>query len=203
MAVSLYASVNKAVRQSLQNPGILFIVKFLCYVVVLYYTNILFISLTSPEGIYAPLIAQYFDYIATWRYSLLHTASYLLNILGWQTELIGPYKMKLAGSNHTVTMVYSCIGYGVTSVWIAFVLAMQLGWKSKFIWSLFGFVSLFILNCLRIIAILLAHGNLSFNSWLDHHALFNIIAYGFIFSLMYWMIKKQEYGRDSAPTVSK
>ncbi len=175
-----------------ENSGLRFLSRFLILFVFFYYVNIAAIAITSEGGLYWQFADKYLDYISFWRYSLLKFSSIIANLVGFDTQMVGPYKLKLAGETHMVSMVYSCIGYGVTSVWLAFTLAMEFGWKKKLFWLVIGSCGLFILNCFRIVAILLAHDRLGENALFDHHTLFNIVAYGFVFLLMYLIIQANE-----------
>ncbi len=89
-------------------------------------------------------------------------------------------------------MVYSCIGYGITSFWLAFVFANKGSWKKKLLWMTGGALVLWIINVVRISLVLLANSK----QWAiplgwDHHTWFNIVAYGFIF-LMMWVYDKKK-----------
>jgi exosortase/archaeosortase family protein len=86
-----------------------------------------------------------------------------------------------------VRMVYSCIGYGVMSFWAAFIIANRGSWKKKTAWIAGGLTAIFLINVLRLSLLLLAaqkHWAIPFG-W-DHHTWFNIVAYSFIFGMIYF-----------------
>lgn len=177
-----------------RNTGILFLVKFIFLIVFFHFLNEAVIGFSAEGGYYSAFVAQYLNYIDPWRSAILNTSAWILQLFEYPSILIPPYKLKSLVTGHSVAMVYSCIGYGVTGVWLAFVFAVQFNWKQKLIWAITGFCTLFFLNCLRVIGILLASADkeLLVNSPIDHHTLFNIVAYGFVFGMIYLLIKKAE-----------
>lgn len=190
--ISALQSIQKKIPL-LKNEGVQFILKFLFFVIVIHYLNELVIGLAAPGGLYLPFVEQHLNYIAVWRTALLKVSSALLHLFHYDHHLLLPYRIQSASTGHTVTMVYSCIGYGVTGVWIAFVLAFRMKIISKLIWAIAGSAFLFLLNCVRINAILvLGKPTESFNNIIDHHDLFNLFAYAFIFGMMYLLIKKSK-----------
>lgn len=89
-----------------------------------------------------------------------------------------------------VNLVYSCLGYGVTSFWLAFVFANTGSWKKKLAWMIGGAAVLYIINMVRISLVLLAASKgWKYPMGWDHHTWFNIAAYGGIF-LMIWFYDK-------------
>ncbi len=86
-----------------------------------------------------------------------------------------------------VNLVYSCLGYGVTSFWIAFVFANNGSWKRKWVWMTGGALALWIINVLRIGLVLVANNkNWGVPLGLNHHTWFNMVAYMLIFILIYF-----------------
>jgi exosortase/archaeosortase family protein len=86
-----------------------------------------------------------------------------------------------------VSVVYSCLGFGVMSFWVAFVVANNGSALKKIIWVTAGLFSLWCINVIRISMVLLAaNKHWKFPLGLDHHTWFNIVAYLFIFIMMYF-----------------
>jgi exosortase/archaeosortase family protein len=82
-------------------------------------------------------------------------------------------------------MVYSCIGYGVMSFWVAFIFANKGTFKKKFLWISGGILVLWIINVLRVSLLLLAiNKNWKIPLGWDHHTWFNIVAYSLIFLMI-------------------
>lgn len=163
----------------------LYLAKFLGLFFLLFYGTEAVIALSSPGGYYNPWIAQYLNFIDPFRQLLLKAVQWLLRTLGFQTYFKDSFTLSFV-NGRGVRMVYSCLGYGVMSFWIAFVVANRGGWKRKMIWMLGGCLVLCGLNILRIGLVLVAtnkHWPVPLG-W-DHHTWFNIIAYLFIFVMMY------------------
>ena len=105
---------------------------------------------------------------------------------GVATNRTDAYTLTIEESGESIRMVYSCVGYGIMSFWIAFVLANKGELNKKLKWTLFGLLILWIINVLRLSLLLLSLKNnwhIPFG-W-DHHAWFNILAYSFIFLMIY------------------
>ena len=97
--------------------------------------------------------------------------------------------MRITGGGG-INLVYSCLGYGVTSFWLAFVFANTGTLKKKTAWMLGGSLVLLIINIMRMGLVALAsHKKWSYPFGWDHHTWFNIVAYGMIF-LMIWVYDK-------------
>jgi exosortase/archaeosortase family protein len=83
-----------------------------------------------------------------------------------------------------------CVGYGVYSFWIAFVMANKGKLLKKVLWIVFGVLGLWLINVVRITLFLTSINK----GWpmplgIDHHTWFNIFAYLLIF-LMIWRYDK-------------
>ena len=150
-----------------------------------YFGTLAIIGLSTPENQYSSFIATYLNFIDPLRHSLLYGAKGFLSLLGHSAYLFDNYTLAMQGSG--VRMVYSCIGYGVMSFWIAFVVANKGNWKKKLTWIIAGLTDLWCINVLRVALLLLAankHWTIPFG-W-DHHTWFNIFAYALIFTLIYF-----------------
>lgn len=93
--------------------------------------------------------------------------------------------MRIVGGGG-INVVYSCLGYGVTSFWLAFVFANTGSFKKKIAWMLGGAMVLLIINILRMGLVAMAsHEKWKYPLGWDHHTWFNIVAYGMIFLMIY------------------
>ena len=107
-------------------------------------------------------------------------------MLGYEAYQSDGIHLSLVGGG-SVQLVYSCLGYGVTSFWIAFIFANNGSWKKKLAWMIGGTLVLYIINVIRIGLTLLGNSKKwHFPFGWDNHDWFNIAAYGAIF-LMIWM----------------
>ena len=98
---------------------------------------------------YNPFVDNYLNFIDPLRTSLISGAKYLLSFFGVATNRTDAYTLTIEESGESIRMVYSCVGYGIMSFWIAFVLANKGELNKKLKWTLFGLLILWIINVLR------------------------------------------------------
>ena len=178
-------------RSILHNEGVLFIIKFFCLLALLYYFNLFFISITSRGGnaLYI-FLRDHLNYIAWLRYSILHTSAVFTRLLGINCYVANEFVIRLSDKVKGLRMVYKCVGYGVMSFWGAFVIANKMQWLQKVCWTIGGWASIWLINCMRMTILLVAlENNWPVNKYLDHHTLFNIVSYAFILLLISIYIK--------------
>lgn len=109
-----------------------------------------------------------------------------VSLFGYHTHMLMETQIRIVDGIGGVNVVYSCLGYGVTSFWIAFVFANRGSWKRKLAWMIGGTLALWFINVLRLSLVMLANNN----NWAipfgwDHHTWFNIFAYVLIFLMIY------------------
>lgn len=173
----------------LNKPILLYLLKFTGAFCILYFGTLAIIGLSAPGGYYSGFVNKYLNFIPAFRDSLLMASKYFLSILGYETYQSSPTQLRMVGGGG-VNLVYSCLGYGVTSFWLAFVFANTGTWKKKLLWMLGGAAILYIINVIRISLVLLANGKLwSFPFGWDNHTWFNIVAYLGIF-IMIWFFDR-------------
>jgi len=165
----------------------MFIIKFLCLFTLFYYFNLFFISITSRGGnSFYVFLKQHLDYIDWLRFSILHTGEALSKWIGVKCHIKNAFVIVLDDNVGGVKMVYRCIGYGVMSFWAAFVFANKSTIAKKIYWLLIGWIAIWIINCLRVVVILISiEQDWGTEKYIDHHTMFNIVAYGFIFLLIF------------------
>lgn len=178
------------------NNLINYLLKFIICFCIFYYGSLAVIGLSSPGGYYSSFIHDYLDYIAGLRFAILYCSKLLLAIFGYNTFIDKVYTLRIHGG-HGVHLVYSCIGFGIMSFWIAFVFANKVRWQKKVKWILVGLVLIFIINVMRISLLLIAVNNKWGNSLnLDNHTLFNIAAYILIFIMIYLFDRSEKKDID-------
>lgn len=157
---------------------------------VLYYGTYGFIGLSVEGGHYLPWLKK-IDYVTAYRNSLLNSAETALRWLGYNAYRQGNYYLYLAGRNG-VQLIYECLGIGMLAFWAAFVATdLGVGIWVKIKWVLVGIGFISVLNVVRISLLLLS----AYKHWLnaktfDHHTVYNIILYCFVFGLLYYYKKK-------------
>lgn len=161
-----------------------YLLKFGLSFCLLYFGSQVVIGLSTPGNYYSPFVEHYLDFITPLRASFLYGSKSFLSLLGYHSFVTSNYI--LAMQTASIRMVYSCLGIGIMSFWTAFVFANKGSIRRKAIWILSGLAALWCINILRVSLLLVAlqnHWQIPFG-W-DHHTWFNIVAYGFIFLMIY------------------
>ena len=173
--------------------------KFLMLFLVFYGSNILFISLTSPGGMYIPWLAENVNYIKAWRTFDLESTAAILHTLGYLTTS-DDFTLAVAG-RAGFKLVYSCLGYGLMSFFAAFVLAWPETRLQKVTMLLSGLATIQALNLVRFLCISLYWKPTFKSYWLDHHTIFNIILYACVLvALCWWTSKAKKLTSDTHGT---
>jgi len=169
----------------------IYFLKFIGAFCVLYFGTKAIIGLTVPGGYYNSFVANYLDYPALLRSSLLNGTRLAVGIFGYQTYLRDAYHITMVNGNG-VHLVYACLGYGLLSFWIAFIWANNGSWRKKIIWIVTGCFVICLINVVRI-SLRLVSSNEHWNSpiSMEQHTFYNIIVYIFIFGLI-WLFHNSE-----------
>ncbi|MEO6490242.1 MAG: hypothetical protein ABIO04_09905 [Ferruginibacter sp.] len=168
-------------KQFLNFVGKLLLIFAFCYL-----SSVAVIGLSTPGNYYSAFIDHYLNFISWIRMSLLFGTKTLLAIFGIDTYYASEFILRKVGGRG-ITLIYGCIGYGVLSFWIAFVLASAKKIKNKLSWLIGGLLLIWVINISRIALLLVATNN----NWKmplgwDHHTWFNIVAYVAIFAMIYY-----------------
>lgn len=176
-------------------PILFYLARFLGLFALLFYGTEAIIGLSSPGNHYNAFVAAHLNFINPFRYLLLSLTGKLLALFGLPTYFKDPYTLSMAGGRG-VRMIYSCLGYGVLSFWIAFVFANRGSWKRKAVWMIGGALLLCGLNIVRLgLVLVAANRGWQFPFGWDHHTWFNILAYLLIFVLIWRYDRSGRRGR--------
>lgn len=172
--------------------------KFSFVLIVLFYFHIVFHGLVSPEGAYySVFLAKYLNYIAAIRFLILSGSKYILYAIGINSYLESNQILRIA-HGPGVNVWLPCLGLGIISFWFAIVIAHKANWQRKFLWCTFGFIAISTINCFRIAIFLISlNNNWPQNTLFDHHDLFNLLSYIFIYFLVYCYHKKEHTSHTS------
>lgn len=168
-----------------------YFIKFIGAFCILYFGTKFIIGITVPGGYYSPFVARYFDYPGLLRSSLLQGTRLLAALVGFDTFKVDSYVIRIVNGTG-VRLVYSCLGYGLLSFWIAFIFANNGSWLKKTAWMLAGCFFIWFINVVRITLVLISN----YQHWktsisLEHHTLFNITVYIVIFCMI-WLFNRSE-----------
>ena len=167
-----------------------FLIIFAGTFILFYYAALTLTGFTVPGGMYSPFVKKYFDVAGWLRSSLILSTKWLVGIFGIETIRTDEYVLRIINAGG-IRIVYSCLGFGVMSFWIAYIAATAAHFKNKIQWLIFGLIIIWIINVLRITMVLLAGYKVwKFPFGWDHHTWFNIVAYCAIFAMMYFFERK-------------
>ena len=133
---------NKLIKKY---PEIYFVLQFLLLFCVFYFGTEFWIGITSKGGYYNAFCEQYLNYIKWYRLLILNASVFFCNLFGYKSQVLN--NTSVVGFNDfRVTMVYSCIGYGLLCFWAAFTVTYPTNYKRKLLWFALGFFILWIAN---------------------------------------------------------
>lgn len=165
---------------------ITFCIKFLLWFCIFYFSTLAVIGLSSPTGIYSAFVAQYLDYVSGLKNVIIFCVIKLLSIFNISAAAGPQFSVGIVGGK-AVIVAMSCVGYGVYSFWLAYVIATSADTKLKITWALVGLAALFIINIIRIAGFLYTYNKGTLMPLgIDHHTWFNLMAYTIIFLLIYF-----------------
>jgi exosortase/archaeosortase family protein len=160
--------------------------KFAILFCIAYFGTLGIIGLSTQGGSYSSFVHNYLDYVTWLRHSLLYAPQWLLSLLGYHTYIIDNFTLR-AINGSGVRIEYDCVGYGVMSFWLAFIVANKGTLIKKIGWILSGWFLIWCINVVRISMVLVtANKHWKFPLGLDHHTWFNIAAYILVFIMIYF-----------------
>ena len=171
----------------------LFFIKFLSCFFILYFFFYFYWGVTGKGGaMFSPSLAENFNIIKGLSSFLTFSAKQVLELFSFNVHQMNFHTLRIDYSKG-ISVNPDCLGWGVMSFWVAFVFANPGRLQHKSIWMALGLTSVVLLNITRIVLIAISnHRHWKTISPLDHHQTFNILAYGFIFLLMYAYIRVQK-----------
>ncbi len=178
---------NLRVKNKKNYAEYFFVSRFLVIFILLYYFNLFFIGITGKGGsFYVEFIDEYLNYIRWLRESIIYFSSLLLNLFNYETIRL-PYHLKITDGVR-VGVGYSCLGYGLMSMHIALALSypFKINIRRKYLFG--GLLAIYLINVIRIAAVGWVYTEFRGIN-IDHHLIFNIIAYFLIFIMMVFTIK--------------
>lgn len=171
---------------------LIYLIKFIGAFCFFYFGTLAVIGLSAPVGYYSAFVDHYLNFIPAFRATLLYGTKAFVYLLGYETFIPVNTQIRMVNGS-AVNLVYSCLGYGVTSFWLAFIFANTGSLKKKLVWMLGGTIIIWIINVLRISMVLMANSK----KWtipfgMDNHTLFNIAAYIAIFVMIYFFDRSEK-----------
>ncbi|MBX3257762.1 MAG: exosortase/archaeosortase family protein [Chitinophagaceae bacterium] len=194
----MLSSLQSACKTVNRYFDVAFVVKFLLLFAAFYSANMFFVrTVTAGDAYYNAGIDRHFNYIRWITGSIMHSADFITRSLGFDTH-VADTKYFIASTGSRLVMAWQCVGLGILSFWLAFILANKMTLRKKIIWIVTGFLVVWVLNCIRTTLLMLALEN-NVKSWkktwtigkgLDHHDIFNYCCYILLLVLIYFFYKK-------------
>ncbi len=188
-------------RPIVNNVDVGYFVKFVLAYCLMYYFTYVYIALADPKGMFSISLLHdhYINYLSYFETAIMKASNFFAHLFGLNSyvtpgpplsEFEAPPILKI-DNGASIVLSNGCIGLGIASFWLAFVLVSNNTWAKKISWMAVGLMAIFLLNSLRIAVLLYAlqtqwHQVFAF---IDHHTLFNITSYLFIF-LLSWSYTK-------------
>ncbi|TAH02636.1 MAG: hypothetical protein EAZ15_04880 [Sphingobacteriales bacterium] len=173
------------------NPAIKFTIVFLILYFLFDNANKFFNNVNTPTAqYYNPYISEHFNYIQLLRTSLILSTVKIMEMLGYFMMYSKTQILALNGIPSNIN--YSCLGLGVLSFWVAFVLAFPKPIKQKLRFLIKGIVAIFFLNVFRlvILTILTVEIPNEIEYFTYHHDAFTFFVYSILFAMIYFWVKK-------------
>lgn len=173
-------------KSLLGNFDAAYFIKFLIIFLVQYYFHLFFYGITTPAGTFYSSFLEYdLNYIAWLRSFILHTSDIITHVFGFPTHIADELTIRVY-DRPGVTLNYACLGFGIVSFWIAFVVAHSGNWQKKLYWCTIGIVAICFINCIRVSLLLISmEKDWSGFDYIDHHDMFNLGSYVIILFLIY------------------
>jgi exosortase/archaeosortase family protein len=155
----------------------------------IYFLNLAFIGITNPGGYYNHFIDQNLNYINWWRNFNITTVAMMLKSIGYDVYS-DEYRLHVHGRAGFV-MVYSCLGYGILSMFCSFVIIHPNRLKRKLTFLISGILVFQFLNIVRLLLIALYWKASTDWFYLNTHELFNYSIYTILaLSTYFWLNQK-------------
>lgn len=169
-----------------------FYLRFAGLFLLFYLTYTFVVAASAPAGVYYPFVEQYLNFPVLIRHGVLNTGHFALSLLGYPTTLVDD-RIVAADGVSVLQMAWACYGLGLKSFWVAFVCAHSLTLRKKILWSLLGVFTVFVLNCVRVVVLMIA----TVNQWAfadymgtNNHDLFNYVCYAALLGLIFLFYAK-------------
>ncbi|TCD07711.1 glycosyltransferase [Pedobacter frigidisoli] len=153
--------------------------------------NLFMNSVLSPSGhYYSSYLSENLNYVQWLRSAIIIPSVWLIKLSGFYAIHNEMDILVINGPHMRIN--YSCLGLGVMSFLIAFVIAFPQRMTSKLKMIFLGIAVIYLLNVSRItiIGIILSEFKSQRNNFKYHHEAFNIIVYICVFALLYFWIKR-------------
>ncbi|MEO8820144.1 MAG: hypothetical protein ABI374_04825, partial [Ginsengibacter sp.] len=127
----------------------LYLLKFAGVFCICYFGTLAVIGIAAPGGLHSLFVEKHLDYVSWIKLSLIHGTGFILSLFHIPTLTQPGFIIRFV-NGHGVHIAMDCVGYGVYSFWIAFVVANRGEIAKKTIWIVGGLLGLWLINVVRI-----------------------------------------------------
>lgn len=139
------------------------------------------------------LKGQYADFTQVMAEIYLKIAKFILNILGWDTNVsYTDRKLWITESDNAIEVVFDCLAINLFFIFAIFILAYPGRVKTKAWYIPCGFIVIFLLNAMRMAALTPIVAKWPEQMDLFHHFIFQGMIYLFIFTMWWYFTKLEE-----------
>ncbi|MFI2742970.1 exosortase family protein XrtF [Zhouia sp. PK063] len=121
-------------------------------------------------------------------------ATFFLRLVGYKVEIKNldnePFVRLFIGNANVVTIVEGCNALSVIILFITFVIAFKGKLKSTLYYLIFGFISIYLINIIRIVLMTIGLIEIPKYRVVMHDLLFPAIIYGYVVVLWFVWVKK-------------
>jgi exosortase/archaeosortase family protein len=184
--------------ETLKRFNFLSFLKLITLVLILYYFTIGFNRLVSPgRTYYNAFLYNHLNFIDWFRGSIMFFANIIAHAFGTKSYIATHQMMKI-GKDIEFEIWLPCLGFGIISFWVSFIVNSSATLTRKCIWCVLGIVSIWFINCLRIAMLIISvDKKWPQSTLLDHHDMFNLGAYTLVILLMYSYTKNDKSKRTT------
>lgn len=144
------------------------------------------------EERYSPFLSAPWEALNNWlRATLLHISDGILHILGYETQMVNEYILRVAGWGG-ISLGNYCLGFQLMYYFSMLFLVSKISWPKRLIGVAGGILLIQGLNVGRIVGLILIDVHAHHLMWLSHDYLFNIIV-AIVLLFFYWrMVRNQK-----------
>ncbi len=165
----------KITVQPIRNQYSRFLWGFPTLALIFYGFNLAFIGLTAPGGYYVEFFDKNMNYITSWRNFNISAVAELLQLMG-ENVTTGTHRLHVDGKAG-FKIVYSCLGYGILSIFSAFVLMYPKSLPKKILFLIIGILIFQCLNITRLMMISLYWHHTLMVFKVHAHDIFSLLVY--------------------------
>ncbi len=138
---------------------------------------------------YSPLLSGWWEQLNDLlRIVILVPSELLLNILGYQTELVNDYVLRVQGYGGIALGNY-CLGFQLMYYYVMLMVISGITVKKKIFGIITGLFIVQVLNIFRVAGLNLIDVHAKHLMWISHDYIFNFIVFGILLLFYYKLLK--------------